>query len=183
MFQDVPTMPTRFEMDDDDDDDDDDDIAAEDEDDVGDGDRDYEAGLVFIIMSFAPSMDQVYGCIKDECELLKLRAHRVDENVTSALILHEITESIKRCEFIICDLSDQKPNVYYELGYAHGFGNQPREIFLVARSDTTLAFDLAAYRVHFYSSTEDLRTLIRTRFSRMVRERRGSDDAMKKRLR
>lgn len=180
MFLDMPTMPTRLEMDDDDDDDDD--SVAQDDVDSDEGAHDYEEGLVFVIMSFDPAMDLVYRCIKDECERLALRAHRVDENVTSALILHEITAGIERCEFIICDLSDQKPNVYYELGYAHGVGNQPVEIFLVAKSGTTLGFDLAGYRVQFYSSTEDLRSLIRSRFSRMVAERRRVD-AMKKRLR
>jgi hypothetical protein len=147
-------------------------MADDDDDDDAD---DYERDLVFVIMSFAPAMDDVYASIKDECERLSLRSHRVDENVSSALIIDDITDGIERCEFIICDLSDQKPNVYYELGYAHGVGNEPRDIFLVARAGTQLAFDLAGYRVHFYASTEELRQLIRTRFSRMVAETRRKE--------
>jgi hypothetical protein len=53
-----------------------------------------------------------------------LHASRVDENVGSGIVIREISELIERAEFIICDLTLERPNVYYELGDAHGAGNE-----------------------------------------------------------
>ena len=38
--------------------------------------------------------------------------------------LDDISELILKAEFIVCDLTLERPNVYYELGYAHGAGNR-----------------------------------------------------------
>jgi hypothetical protein len=68
----------------------------------------------------------------------------VDETtVGSGFIIREITESIERAEFLVFDLSYERPNVYYELGYAHGVGNEAPEILLIAREGTSVHFDSA----------------------------------------
>lgn len=133
---------------------------------------DYEQNLVFVIMPFTDELDNAYLAIKDECSKLGLRTKRVDENVGSGLIINEITELIIKAEFIICDLTKERPNVYYELGFAHGVGNEPLDVFLIAEDATTLHFDVGAYRVRYYRSTEHLRSIIRDKFSAMVKARR-----------
>jgi hypothetical protein len=62
----------------------------------------------------------VFSAITDTCKALKLKARRVDEAATSGFIILEIVDLIERAEFIIFDLTHERPNVYYELGYAHG---------------------------------------------------------------
>jgi hypothetical protein len=85
----------------------------------------FEQGLVFVIMQFlGQEMTDVYSAIKDECSKLGLRARRVDENVGSGFVIREITDLIERADFLVCDLTNERPNVYYELGYAHGIGNE-----------------------------------------------------------
>lgn len=134
----------------------------------------YERGLVFVIMAFAPSMDDVYTVISEECKKLRLglRSRRGDEGMGAGALIDEIAHSIVRAEFIICDLTDERPNVYYELGYAHGVGNQPLDIFLTARAGTELHFDIRGRRVQFYNDFDHLRELMRTRFKKQVLERR-----------
>jgi hypothetical protein len=121
----------------------------------------FEKGLVFVIMPFrGQEMTDVYSAIKDKCAKLGLHANRVDENVGSGFVIREITSLIERAEFIICDLTNERPNVYYELGYAHGVGNEGLDILLTAKEGTILHFDIAPLRVQYYSSTEHLRKVI-----------------------
>ena len=136
----------------------------------------FTPNLVFVAMAFAPEMDEVYTAIKDECKKQRLNTVRVDENAGSGLIIREITESIEQAEFIIFDLTMERPNVYYELGYAHGAGNDGNDIFLVAHADTKLHFDIAPLRVETYSTTEQLRQLIATKFKAMVKRDRARRD-------
>ena len=83
-------------------------------------------------------------------------------------MLSEITELIEDAEFIICDFTRERPNVYYELGYAHGAGNEGLDILLVAKEGTTLHFDVAPLRVRYYSSPEQLRGIVSTQLTAMV---------------
>ncbi|MCK4765440.1 MAG: hypothetical protein KAW12_24775 [Candidatus Aminicenantes bacterium] len=129
----------------------------------------FERDLVFVIMTFSGyEMDDVYSAIKDECLKLKLKTVRVDENVGSSFVIREITELIEKAEFIICDLTHEKPNVYYELGYAHGVGNESSDILLIAKEGTNIHFDIAPFRIQFYKSTEHLRKVINSNLKKMI---------------
>ncbi|MBU6172271.1 MAG: hypothetical protein KGQ60_00610 [Planctomycetes bacterium] len=133
----------------------------------------FEKGLVFVAMSFSqPGMNDAFSAIKDSCRQEKLNAKRVDENVSSGFIILEIVDLIEQAEFIIFDLTYERPNVYYELGYAHGVGNAPSNILLLAREGTSLHFDIAALRVNFYDSTESLRKIVRESLRAMVKASR-----------
>lgn len=135
---------------------------------------DFEKNLVFIIMQFqGQEMDDVFSAIKDECLKLDLKAVRVDENIGSGFVIKEITDLIEQAEFIICDLTNERPNVYYELGYAHGVGNEASDILLIAKDGTILHFDIAPLRVQFYRSTEHLRKIISVNLSKMIELTRG----------
>ena len=137
------------------------------------GDK-FEPNLVFVIMSFmGQGMDESFSAIRDECAKLGLRALRADDSTGSGFIIKEIVEYIETAEFIVCDLTHERPNVYYELGYAHGVGNQPLNMLLVAREETNLHFDIMPLRVRFYASTEHLRTVISTNLQRMMELTRG----------
>ena len=130
---------------------------------------DYENNLVFIAMPFfGKDMQDAYKAIKDECLKLGLNAIRVDENVGSGFIIREVTELIEKAEFIIFDLTNERPNVYYELGYAHGVGNEAEEILLLARRGTNIHFDISPTRIHFYESTKHLREIVSHNLKRMI---------------
>jgi hypothetical protein len=138
-----------------------------------DDEGEFEKNLVFVIMPFlGPEMDVVFLAIKDECQKLDLHARRADESSGSGFAVREITELIERAEFIICDLTGERPNVYYELGYAHGVGNEGMDILLLAKSGTSLHFDIAPLRAQFYSSTEHLRRIISSRLHAMIKATR-----------
>jgi len=131
---------------------------------------DFQPNLVFVVMSFAgQEMDEVCSAIKDECIKLGLKPIRVDENVGAGFVIQEIKDLIEHAEFIIFDLSKERPNVYYELGYAHGVGNEAQDILLLAKVGTTLHFDIVSLRVQFYRSTEHLRAIVSSSLKEMIR--------------
>ena len=137
-----------------------------------------EPNLVFVIMSFGDDdMEAVYSAIQDECQKLRLVAKRVDENVGSGIVIKEIGALIEQAQFILCDLTHERPNVYYELGYAHGVGNKASNILLIARNGTRLHFDIAPLRVQYYSSIEELRAVLTRNLGQMTELARRGETA------
>src|SRR5436190_5789449 len=127
-----------------------------------DYDQDDEAtfvtGRVFVGMAFdvASDISDTYQAIKQVCAEKGLAAHRVDDQDDSGPIPVQILRAIEDAEFLIFDLSVERPNVYYELGYAHGAGNRSEEIVLVAKTGSKIHFDVAQLRIMFYDSAIDL---------------------------
>ena len=64
---------------------------------------------------------------------------RVDETNVADRILPAILEKIERAAFVIVDLTELKPNVFYELGFAEGM-KKPR--IITAQAGTVLPFDV-----------------------------------------
>ena len=54
-----------------------------------------------------------------------MHAERIDEPQSNERITDRILESIQRAEFVFVDLTNSKPNVFFEAGYAHGIGKIP----------------------------------------------------------
>jgi hypothetical protein len=126
--------------------------------------------MVFLIMSFkGDGVAQVLDTVRDECTSLGFSATRADDSVGSDFVIKQIWKHIEKAELIVCDLTHERPNVYYELGYAHGVGNTGDNILLIAREETTLHFDIGPLRVHHYSSMESLRAILRKNLPEMNR--------------
>jgi hypothetical protein len=118
-----------------------------------------EANAAFIMMAFGdqspghlPIVD-IQAAIKRGCDAVGVRAHRADEVEHSGSITSLILDHIKRHRFLISDLTHERPNVYYEIGFAHGM---EKEVVLTAHTGTALHFDIASYNVIFYASVTEL---------------------------
>jgi hypothetical protein len=130
----------------------------------------YIEGLVGVAMPFkGKEWDEVYSLICDVCREMNLRPQRVDEYVRSGIVVRDIAELIEDSEFLIFDLSRERQNVYYELGYAHGVGNEASEILLIAEEQTELHYDIAGLRIHFYKSPKHLRSILSKALREMIR--------------
>lgn len=129
-----------------------------------------EPKLVLVIMSFeGKGMGGVLNTVRDECAKLGLKPVRADDAVGSEFVIKQVGNLIERAGLIVCDLTYERPNVYYELGYAHGVGNGADNILLLAREGTTLHFDIGPLRVHHYSSLKKLRTILQKNLAEMHR--------------
>jgi hypothetical protein len=106
---------------------------------------------VFVIMSFKPTKSylDLYTSIKRVCDKYEYIARRVDESNVLKRIVPEITKQVKQCAFVIADVTEERPNVFYELGFADGIG---KEVILVAKEGTKLPFDINDVPVLFWDS-------------------------------
>lgn len=119
-----------------------------------------QKGYVFIAMPIDPLFDDVLDAIKETCGRCGLNAERVDENQANERITDRILESIQKAEFVIVDLTESRPNVFYEAGYAQGIGKLP---VYIARTGTKLEFDLKDYPVIFFDTYRKLKNDLETR--------------------
>ena len=74
--------------------------------------------------------------------------------MTAPRILSEIETS----EFLIADLTHERPNVYYEIGHAHAMS---KRVILVRKKGTKLHFDVAHRKCPEYENTTNLKKLLR----------------------
>jgi hypothetical protein len=133
----------------------------------------YEEGLVYVIMPYTDEhLNEVFKAISDECSSLGLNAQLANEGIGSGLVTSIIRDLTERAEFIVCDLTGERANVYYELGQAHGLGNDASRVLLIAKQGTPLSFNVAALHVYYYQSTENLRSVIATNLGRMIQATR-----------
>lgn len=91
--------------------------------------------------------DEIYVRV---CKKNDIKCWRVDEISRPGSITRDIVEGILDADIIIADLTDKNPNVFYELGIAHSAGNKT---IMTAQSHSDVPFDIASYRVIFYTQT------------------------------
>lgn len=134
----------------------------------------YTENLVFVAMAFDISSDlsDTYQAICRACSAEGLKARRVDDEQDSGPIPIKILRGIEDAEFLVFDLTVERPNVYYELGYAHGVGNRSVEIALIAKAGTKVHFDIAHLGILFYESAIDLERKLIPRLQKMKRDSR-----------
>lgn len=115
-----------------------------------------DPNFVFVLMSFRSEMDDIYEVFRAAGELAgrgALRVERVDAQLGDYRITDKVLENIRSAALIVCDLTYERPNVYYELGYARGIG---KTVVNCARQGTKLHFDIRDFRTIFYASATQL---------------------------
>ena len=100
-----------------------------------------EKNRCFFIMPFADDFDIVYGELKSLLGKDGYVCTRVDEIAGSTPIINKILTELLKAQFIIVDLTNCNPNVFYELGIAHTF-KDAENIFLLKQKGASVPFDI-----------------------------------------
>lgn len=122
----------------------------------------------FVIMPIDPSkpeLEDVLETIKQVSNFFGVKAYRADEIEHQDRITNIILNEIRDCDILIADLSYERPNVYYEIGYAHALNKKP---ILYRRQGTRLHFDLSVHNVPEYRNITELRDLLRRRLEAVL---------------
>lgn len=122
---------------------------------------------VFVVMQFGDeALDSAYaGVIKPVAEEFGFKVVRVDEIQDSGNISQQILESISSSAVVVADLTGERPNCYYEAGFAHAIG---KEIVFAIRDGTRIHFDLAGNRFISWRTEADYRRKLRERFESLT---------------
>jgi hypothetical protein len=115
----------------------------------------------------------VLEAIKESASKCEIKAERVDEVETNDRITDRILESIVKAEFVIVDLTKERPNVFFEAGFAHGLGKTP--IYL-ARHGTPIHFDLKDYPIIEFRNMKELKEKLTKRFLALSRQPKEPED-------
>ncbi len=116
-----------------------------------------EAGsrTALVLIPFKAENDDVYHLgIKEILEKRGYSCTKTDEEHYFGAVTEKIFEKIAESDIIVAEVTEPNPNVYYEVGYAHGMGKEP---ILVAREGSKLPFDIQSLRCIFYKSNVSLR--------------------------
>jgi hypothetical protein len=119
----------------------------------------------FVVMQFSDEFNALYNdVIRPTCEKFGFEVVRADDIYKSGLIIEDITRSIQEASVIIADITPDNPNVFYEVGYAHGI--KKPTILLSERRRQALPFDVSAFRTLFYDNTIGGKGEVETRLTK-----------------
>jgi guanylate kinase len=117
-----------------------------------------EDDLIFILMSFDPKKPELV----DYYEAMKrsihnhdpsLRSIRLDELKGSFKISDTAKRKIQSCRLAIVDVTGNSPNVFYELGFAHGI---KKDCIITGHKDSPRMFYPGEYKNIIYDSATEL---------------------------
>jgi hypothetical protein len=74
----------------------------------------------FVAMPFRSEYDDVYESIASTLDQLEIPVIRADERFAPSALSCSICELIQQSRYVICEVSESNPNVFFELGLAYG---------------------------------------------------------------
>jgi hypothetical protein len=110
--------------------------------------------LIFVLMPFAEELEDlyVYG-IRGAAEKTGYVCLRADEIEHNSDIIDQILYNIQNATIVIAETTEKNPNVFYEIGFAHGKG---QEVILITKKGSDIPFDLKSKNHIFYDNIHDL---------------------------
>ncbi len=129
----------------------------------------YDFTKAFIIMSMTQGnkeLDDIrdsigQGVTEAANKLLmpEVQCFRVDDRKGATYkIDDEIFSNIEQSGLIICDLTEEKPNCYFELAWAMA---HKRKIIVTAKKGTKIHFDVSQFTIRSWENQRELRELIK----------------------
>ncbi len=125
----------------------------------------------FVAMSFDSSMNDAWEIgIKPAIETAGYKAHRIDQEHHIDRIDAKIISDLKDSLFVVADVTQQKPGVYFEAGYAIGL-NRP-VIWCVRKDDLkNIHFDTRQYNHIVWETPEELKEQLYYRICAVIGKR------------
>ena len=127
------------------------------------GTANYRPNTAFVMMAIddsKPELEDIRTGIIEVFKEFGVEAITADAIEPGEAITDHILSEIESSEFLIADLTLERPNVYYEIGHAHALN---KRVILVRKKGTTLHFDVAHRNCPQYENATGLKKLLRKR--------------------
>ena len=126
--------------------------------------------LVFVLMPFTKDLEDlyIYG-IRGAVEKTGYVCRRADEIEHNYDIMEEILYHIDKASVLVGEMTDKNPNVFYEVGIAHG---KRKEVILITRKGSEIPFNLKSKNHIIYENIHDLEEKLNRRLQ-AIREGSG----------
>jgi hypothetical protein len=108
---------------------------------------------VFMIVPFHERHKNSQQAIRKAAASLGLACLRTDDVHVSTSIVDRALRGIASATVVVADLTDSRPNCYYELGYADAL---KRPVVLIANEKQKLSFDISERSICRYKTASDL---------------------------
>ena len=140
------------------------------------GSTNYRPNTAFLMMAIDdrnPELEDIRTGIKEVFGEFGIEVVAADEIEHEEAITDRILAEIEGREFLIADLTHERPNVYYEIGHAHALS---RRVILVRKKGTKLHFDVAHRNCPEYENATGLKRLLRRRLEAVTNKRGPSGE-------
>ena len=77
--------------------------------------------------------------------------------VEPVFVLSDLVHELTNAEFVLADLSLERPSCYYEVGVAEALG---KPVYLIAQSSTNIHQTGMRDKVRYYSDSDDLKSVV-----------------------
>ena len=127
------------------------------------GTANYRPNTAFVMMAIddsKPELEDVSTAIKEVFKEFGIEAITAKDIEHEEAITDRILAEIDSSEFLIADLTHERPNVYYEIGHAHA---RNKRVILVRKKGTKLHFDVAHRNCPDFENATGLKALLRKR--------------------
>jgi hypothetical protein len=109
--------------------------------------------LVFVLMPFDKKFDDLFQGIEKAATKANARAERVDkQNINDKDVIKMILQQIDKAEILVAVTSDNKPNVFYEIGLAHAIR---KHVVLLTKNTKEIPYDLSFHQFDKYTKVDD----------------------------
>lgn len=107
-----------------------------------------QSNTCFVIMPFSDDLDNTYMVIDSVAASMGINCTRADNiSTTSEPILNKICTQISQAYYIIVDITNLNPNVFYELGIAHVL-RDAKKVLIIKEDETVCPSDIK--HLHYY---------------------------------
>ena len=128
----------------------------------------YRQNTAFVMMWMDRSkadLEDIRDAVVEIFRAFGITAIRADDIEHEGVITQRVLDEIRTSEFLFADISGSRPNVYYEVGFAHALG---KRVILFRKQGTTMHFDLAGYNCPEYANIRDLKNKLTKRLESLT---------------
>jgi hypothetical protein len=109
--------------------------------------------IAFVAMCFDGRLQTVYQkVVRPVLENHGFACTRADEMSSTGIIMDQIRDAIEKATLVMCDLTFDNPNVFYEMGIAHVL---TKPTIMISQNPANIPFDVKHWRIIGYADTKE----------------------------